>query len=259
MSRRQTNKLNPANYDMYVSNDMASLFFGDKKHPTEFDILWYLLYQANKDFRYKHNSSLKAFKDENKTKDEIIHVLRQLTFHFDMSELKAFCINDSMVKRKLKGITRFSAKTNTLLTGIDELVTKESDPTQLGLITSINGKTGEYTVDPETMYKLLLIPRTPFHKVSLITTADLPSVKSKAMYHLLCIYSQIGNIQGKHIGQYLKTLNLTINTHNCNYKQFYTNHLLQIIDDIKTHTNFVIEFVTHDIPQKLNIKYKGRY
>lgn len=256
--KNKKQQLNPANFDMFISNDMNLLSYSRKVHPTEVNIIWYLLYNANEQFRLQYQQSITHLKD--KPKEGVFDLFKNIHFTFDMQELKEFCDDDEVVRKKLRDITNISAFTNSLEMGIDPLVTLESDPTSVMLISQLDGRKGTYQVCPHTLYKILLIPNTPYRPVSLILTSYLPSVKSKALYQILCAYSGIKKVQGKTISLWLNTINLKQTQHNRNYKKFISNHFEQMAKDINTHTQFSIDDAVRLTDQNtISITYKGEY
>lgn len=259
--RKRKTTLNPTNYDLQVPRDLTSLNFSKKLHPTEFDMIWFLIYHAKREFMSLYHKDLKVWKATNKPKHEILILLQQLQYTFNMNELKTFCNNDRVVKSKLKAITSISAKTNTFNINYLPLTVQESDPKNIDLITSINGRTNTYSVCTETMYKILLIPQTNHDIVSLICTADIPSVKSKTMYHLLCSYEHFHIIQGKSIQQWVISINFKANTRwSTDYNTFIDDHLTEMIDDMANYTNFIVQPAVRVTDNNtITITYKGRH
>ncbi len=259
--RKRKTTLNPTNYDLQIPRDLTSLEFSSKIKPTEFDMLWFLIYNAKRQFMSLYHKDLKVWKSTNKPKHEVIDLLQQLDYTFDMVELKQFCNNDEGIKNKLKSLTALSAKTNTFMINYLPLTIQESDPKNIDLITAMNGRNSTYNVCSETMYKILLIPETDWDIVSLICTADLPSVKSKTMYHILCSYEFYHIIQGKTIQQWVATINLKTNTRwSTDYNTFIKTHLNTMIDDMATNTNFIVDSAVRLAENnKITITYKGRH
>lgn len=254
--KKRTQKLNPENFDIQITNDMNSLNYDRKVHPTEVNIIWYLLYNANEQFRQQFQSSIVHLKT--KPKENVIDVFKGISFTFEMEDLKEFCNDNEVVKKRLKYITDINAMTNSLQMGIDPLVTLESDPTGIFLINSIDARKGTYTLCPLTLYKILNIPSLVFRPVSLLILRDLPTVKSKAMYQILCTYSKIQTIAGKTLNQWLAVINLKETRNNLNFKMIKINHFDIIQEDIKKHTFFTILDIVQN-EDKITITYKGRY